>query len=66
MQKSKVTGYTQPSNQYFATRARLAYHPPTKKFEGFGMRVDGVTTETKVQAAPPKKSAARGSLPKGF
>ena len=66
MQKSKVPGYTQPSNQYFATRARLAYHPPTKKFEGFGMRVDGVAAEAKVQAAPPKKSAARGSLPKGF
>ena len=66
LQKSKVPGYTQPSNQYFATRARLAYHPPTKKFEGFGMRVDGVAAEAKVQAAPPKKSAARGSLPKGF
>ena len=33
-QKAKVPGYTQPSNQYFATRARLAYHPADKMFGG--------------------------------
>ena len=44
-QKQKVTGYTQASNQYFATRARLAYHPPDKTFGGFSganMSVEGV------------------------
>jgi len=29
-QKATVTGYTQPSEQYFATRPRLAYHPAEK------------------------------------
>ncbi|MCH6571743.1 MAG: trans-sialidase, partial [Thaumarchaeota archaeon] len=32
LQKAKVTGYTHPSNQYFATRARLAYHPADTNF----------------------------------
>ncbi|MEC8530287.1 MAG: hypothetical protein VXY27_05295, partial [Thermoproteota archaeon] len=31
-QKTKVTGYTAPSNKYFATKQRLAYHPEAKKF----------------------------------
>ena len=66
LQKAKVTGYTQPSNLYFATRARLAYHPPTKTFTGYGLSLEGVTVQAKAQQAPPKKSSARGSMPKGF
>jgi len=27
LQKAKITGYTAPSNKYFATRQRLAHHP---------------------------------------
>jgi hypothetical protein len=65
-QKAKVTGYTQPSNQYFATRARLAYHPADKMFTGYGLQVSGATTQAQYTAPPPKKSTARGSLPKGF
>jgi len=57
-QKAKVSGYTQPSNQYFATRARLAYHPADKtfgSFSGANMSVEGV--EIKAQQAPPPKPA---------
>ena len=53
-QKSKVTGYTAPSNQYFATRQRLAYSPPGKTFGSFSgvyMSVEGV--EIKAQQTPP-------------
>ena len=53
-QKAKVSGYTQPSNQYFATRARLAYHPADKtfgSFSGVNMSVEGV--EIKAQQTPP-------------
>jgi len=37
----KLKGTTPvPSNQYFATRARLAYHPADKNFTGYGLVVD--------------------------
>lgn len=65
LQKAKVTGYTAPSNQYFATRTRLAYHPASKNFNGFGLTVDEKAAEALKAQAPPK-SSARGSLPKGF
>jgi len=41
LQKSKITGYTAPSNKYFATRQRLAYHPhhPDKNFRGYGISI---------------------------
>ncbi|MBS3922836.1 MAG: trans-sialidase, partial [Nitrosarchaeum sp.] len=70
-QKAKVPGYTQPSNQYFATRARLAYHPADKTFGGFSgvaMSVDGVVAQAQTQQAPPKPSEVakpKGTLPKG-
>ena len=35
IKKQKLLVTQQPSNQYFATRARLAYHPPDKTFGGF-------------------------------
>ncbi len=68
-QKAKVSGYTQPSNQYFATRARLAYHPADKtfgSFSGVNMSVEGV--EIKAQQTPPPEppKPAKGTLPKGF
>ncbi|MFB5610450.1 MAG: trans-sialidase [Nitrosopumilaceae archaeon] len=65
LQKSKVPGYTQPSNQYFATRARLAYHPQDKTFTGYGFVVEGAAAQAQqVQAEPPKSQ--KGTLPKGF
>lgn len=51
LQKAKVTGYTQPSNQYFATRARLAFHPADKNFTGYGFVVEGAAAQA--QKAPP-------------
>jgi len=65
-QKAKVPGYTQPSNQYFATRPRLAYHPADRtfgSFSGVSMTVDGVVAQAQTQQAPPKPS--KGTLPKG-
>jgi len=53
LQKAKVTGYTAPSNQYFATRARLSYHPADKTFTGYGLQVEGATAQTQTQTAPP-------------
>ena len=54
-QKATVTGYTQPSDQYFATRPRLAYHPPQKRFgsfSGINMTVEGVALKATAQEAP--------------
>ena len=54
-QKATVTGYTQPSEQYFATRPRLAYHPPQKRFgsfSGVAMTVEGVALKATAQEAP--------------
>ncbi len=68
-QKSKVPGYTQPSNQYFATRPRLAYHPADKTFGGFSgttMTVDGSVAQTQTYQAPPPPKPSKGTLPKGF
>jgi hypothetical protein len=68
-QKSKVTGYTAPSNQYFATRQRMAYHPADKTFGSFSgvtMSVEGI--EIKAQTPEPPKPAEtkpKGTLPKG-
>jgi hypothetical protein len=67
-QKAKTPGYTQPSNQYFATRARLAYHPADKMFGSFSgkpLTVDGSVAQTQTYQAPPPKPS-RGTLPKGF
>jgi hypothetical protein len=66
-QKLKVPGYTQPSNQYFATRARLAYHPADKtfgSFSGTSLTVDGSVSQSQTYQAPPPKPS-KGTLPKG-
>ena len=65
-QKKSVTGYTAVSNQYFATRARLAYHPADKtfgSFSGVNMSVQGITEQ---QAPTPEPAKPKGTLPKGF
>jgi hypothetical protein len=66
LQKSKVPGFTAPSNKYFATRQRLAFHPhqPDKNFQGYGISIGAGQVQT--QSAPSPKPANRGSLPKGF
>jgi hypothetical protein len=70
LQKPKVAGYTQPSNKYFATRERLAYHPRTKTFAGYGVKSASGSAQQTTQAPPPapkpKPNPSRGSLPKGF
>jgi hypothetical protein len=68
-QKAKVPGYTQPSNQYFATRARLAYHPADKMFGGFSgtsLTVDGSVAQAQTYQVPPPPKPSKGTLPKGF
>ena len=73
MQKANVTGYTAPSNNYFATRQRLAFHPADKNFDGFGYKVAGTAPE-KAQSGqqapppppPPPKPKPKGTLPKGM
>jgi hypothetical protein len=61
LQKAKVTGYTAPSNKYFATRQRLAvlpggrlkYNPQVTGFTGYGIALGHGTSQAKAQAAPP-------------
>ncbi len=68
IQKAIVTGYAPASNQYFATRARMAYHPADKTFgtfSGVKMTVEGVSLQEKQE--PPKEAPKpKGTLPKGF
>ena len=47
LQKAKITGYTAPSNKYFATRQRLAYHPQATSFTGYGISLGHGATEKK-------------------
>ncbi len=51
------SGYT--GNRYYATRARLAYHPPDKQFKGESQATVQVAPE------PPKPKPKRGTLPAG-
>jgi hypothetical protein len=61
LQKATITGYTAPSNKYFATKQRLSFHPhnPDKNFLGYGISLTAAQ-------APSPKSSKHGSLPKGF
>ena len=45
-----MPGYTAPSNKYFATRQRLAYHPEPKKFETW---ITNSGAQVQVESAPP-------------
>ena len=68
-QKRIVPGYTQPSNQYFATRKRMAAHPADKRFgtfSGVTMSVEGVTLQEKKPEPPKEAPKPKGTLPKGF
>ena len=68
LQKAKITGYTAPSNKYFATRQRLAhhpFHPENKNFLGYGISLGHGTAQTQTQSAPPPPQQTQGKLPKG-
>ncbi len=64
LQKATITGYTAPSNKYFATRQRLAFHPhdPDKNFLGYGISLGHGVAQTQTQSPPPPPPPQ--SLPK--
>lgn len=53
LQKAKITGYTAPSNKYFATRQRLAYHPQATSFTGYGISLGHGASKAQAKVAPP-------------
>ena len=58
LQKATITGYTAPSNKYFATKQRLAFHPhnPDKNFLGYGISLTAAQTQTQSPPPPPPQS----------
>jgi len=64
LQKAKITGYTAPSNKYFATRQRLAYHPQATSFTGYGISLGHGAAQARAQVAPPPPSAQDRTVPK--
>ncbi len=72
LQKAKVTGYTAASNNYFATKQRMAFHPADKRFEGLGYKITGVEAPPpQAQQAPPpppppQQPKPDATLPKGM
>ncbi|MGI0101596.1 MAG: hypothetical protein ACREA7_03250 [Nitrosotalea sp.] len=60
--KLSSTGYT--GNKYYATRARLSYHPANKQFKG--QATTAATTTTAPPPEPTKPKTTRGTLPAGF
>jgi len=59
LQKEKITGYTAPSNKYFATRQRLSYHPQATSFTGYGISLGHGVSQAQAQAAPPPPPPAQ-------
>ncbi|HJU12976.1 MAG TPA: hypothetical protein VJ792_00785 [Candidatus Nitrosotalea sp.] len=57
------SGYT--GNKYYATRARLSYHPPNKQFKGQVSATTGYAEPPAPQPAPEPKPQ-RGTLPAGM
>ncbi|MDE1863160.1 MAG: hypothetical protein KGI33_09630 [Thaumarchaeota archaeon] len=57
------SGYT--GNKYYATRARLSYHPPGKQFKGEAS-ARTTTAPPPAQEPPKPKSTFRTTLPAGF
>ena len=64
LQKAKITGYTAPSNKYFATRQRLAYHPQATSFTGYGISLDTEASKAQAKVAPPPPQAQDKAVPK--
>jgi len=63
LQKAAVTGYTANSDQYYATRQRMAYHPADKMFVGYGLTVEGVEVQTQQAPPPPQPESAQQAPP---
>jgi len=64
LQKAKITGYTAPSNKYFATRQRLAYHPQATSFTGYGISLGHGAAQARAQVASPPPQAQERAVPK--
>ncbi len=64
LQKAVVTGYTAPSNKYFATRQRLAYHPQETSFTGYGISLGHGAAQAQTQAPPPPPPKEDTAVPK--
>ena len=64
LQKAKITGYTAPSNKYFATRQRLAYHPQATSLYGIWNIPWTRSTLKKTNVAPPPPPAQSNTPPK--
>jgi hypothetical protein len=64
LQKAKITGYTAPSNKYFATRQRLAYHPQATSFTGYGISLGHGASKAQAKVAPPPPPAQDKAVPK--
>ena len=64
LQKAVVTGYTAPSNKYFATRQRLAYHPQETSFTGYGISLGHGAAQAQAQAPPPPPPQEDRAVPK--
>ena len=64
LQKSTITGYTAPSNRYFATKQRLAYHPPETSFTAYGIELGHGAAQAQAQAPPPPPPKEDSALPK--
>ena len=64
LQKAKITGYTAPSNKYFATRQRLAYHPQATSFTGYGISLGNGASKAQAKVAPPPPPAQVRTVPK--
>lgn len=64
LQKAKITGYTAPSNKYFATRQRLAYHPQATSFTGYGISLGHGAAQKKTNVVSPPPPAQSNTVPK--
>jgi len=60
---SKISSSGYSGNRYFATRARLAYHPPNKQYTG---HAETSTADAPPAPEPPKLNIRKGTLPAGF
>ena len=60
---SKISSSGYSGNRYYATRARLAYHPPNKQYTG---HAETGTAAAPPAPEPPKLNIRKGTLPAGF
>ena len=63
---AKISSTTYTGNKYYATRARLAYHPPNKQFRGTTVSSTLVPSPEREAAPQPSTSTSRGTRPAGM